>query len=122
MSELALELVKKCLETKDPYLDLGNCGLRDEDFAEGTPLDLELRKCVQLQAFVLSNEWGDGDDKKKSVNVGDKNFLNTLPPCLFSLTTLIELVCCGETDNKWGITDTFAIFFFSIPSIARPFL
>lgn len=56
MSKIALELIGKCLETQDPVLDLGNCGLTDKDFDPGAPIDKELRKCKHLQELVLSNE------------------------------------------------------------------
>ena len=34
MSKIALELIQKCLDTKNEYLELGNCSLRDADFIE----------------------------------------------------------------------------------------
>ncbi len=56
---LALDLIIKCFETKEPYLDLGRCGLTDEDFIAGSDLDLALRKCTHLEQLLLSNWWSD---------------------------------------------------------------
>ena len=58
MSKLAEKLIRKNLETKDPYLDLGNCDL------DGTEecLDL-LGECDHLDVLVFSDGWWDYDTK-----------------------------------------------------------
>jgi Leucine-rich repeat (LRR) protein len=97
MSTQAVLLIQKCLETKDPYLDLGNCGLTDYDFAEGSSVDILLRQCTHLETLVLSNG--------QSTNKGDQNRLNNHPPALPLLKTLSTLICAGSYENKWGIKD-----------------
>ena len=67
MNTLALKLITKCYETKDPYLDLGNCGLRDEDFAECSPLDIALGKCIRK---AYKDDWR---KKEKELNDLRKN-------------------------------------------------
>jgi internalin A len=110
MNAEAIALVQNCLNKKDPYLDLGRLGLRDEDFAEGTELDGLLRQCTHLETLVLSNRWWGWDDKREwmrhtSRNNGQPNQLNTHPPVLIYLTGLVTLMMAGEYDNKWGIAD-----------------
>jgi hypothetical protein len=39
-------------ENTRPILDLGRCGLTDDDFIEGSRLDLALRKCPHLEQFI----------------------------------------------------------------------
>lgn len=110
MNELALELTTKCYETKDPCLDLGNCGLRDEDFKEDTPLDIALRKCTHLEKLILSSAWQKWDEVEKkwkgknSQNKSGINYLNILPSSLLELPNLQELICCGYKE-LWGISD-----------------
>src|ERR1700749_4163727 len=94
MSELALELVKKCLEEKNLYLDLGNCRLADDDFKEGSSLDTALRRCGHLEKLNLSNGFR-GRIVGKTLRDGDENELNVLPPCVLTLTKLKQLICRG---------------------------
>ncbi len=51
MSELARRLIRENLASQNPYLDLGRCGLTDENFPE------ELGDCTHLETLVLANEW-----------------------------------------------------------------
>jgi internalin A len=53
MSELAIKLVKKCLETQDPYLNLENCNLEDVDFKEKSEVNEYLRKCEHVTTLSL---------------------------------------------------------------------
>ena len=111
MDTLALNLVNKCYETQDPHLELGRCGLRDEDFAVGSRLDIALRRCTHLEKFVLSDTWNEWNEKNKaqhgriSSNKGEFNFFSAHPPALLELTKLSNLVCAGNTDNRWKISD-----------------
>jgi Leucine-rich repeat (LRR) protein len=111
MNEAAIAIVQNCLDTKDPYLDLGMLGLTDEDFAEGTPLDALLRQCTHLQALILSNYWGQRDTngkykEHKSCNRGNHNKFSIHPPALFELNSLITLIIAGDYwGKKWGIKD-----------------
>lgn len=57
MSELALELVEKCLEFKMEYLDLSKCNLSDEDFRQHTLLRKVLDKCIHLKVLDISSNY-----------------------------------------------------------------
>ncbi len=110
MNQEAIAIVQKCLDTQDPYLDLGSLGLSDEDFAEGTELDGLLRQCSHLETLVLSNNWWqwDADGKWReyeSRNTGGRNHFATHPPALAKTSGLLTLVMAGEIGNKWGISD-----------------
>ena len=113
MSAQAIAIVEKCLETKDPYLDLGNCGLTDADFKKSSlfysgKLDTLLRKCDHITKLILSNKWEEWSNgkrqSKKSKNSGKPNVLNTHPPALLLLTTINCLACGGEEEGRWHIS------------------
>ena len=111
MDKLALDLTIKCFETQDPYLDLGMCGLTDEDFIVGSPLDLALRKCTHIEEFVLSNIWYDwksetgAREERHSVNNLSKNYFTIHPPAFEELHNLSSLTCGGDTYRPWLISD-----------------
>ncbi|UTA69064.1 leucine-rich repeat domain-containing protein [Emticicia sp. 21SJ11W-3] len=52
MSELALQLIEENKRTKEPFLDLGNCGLRGE-------LPKELSDCIWLERLNLGDYYYD---------------------------------------------------------------
>ena len=52
MSQLAEQLIEQSLITKDPYLDLGNCGLRGDE-----PCLARLADCTHLTTLIFSDEW-----------------------------------------------------------------
>ena len=52
MSELAHQLIAENLRTKDSYLDLGRCGLTDDNFPE------EIGALTHLEILVLSDNRG----------------------------------------------------------------
>ncbi|MFN0201183.1 MAG: COR domain-containing protein [Bacteroidia bacterium] len=106
MSQLALSLIQDCLRTQDPYLDLGCCGLTDALVAEGTEIDIALRKCTHLKTLILSNQWYDWEKYHwiNSQNTGEKNFFATHPPALPLLRGLEVLSFEGE-GNESGIKD-----------------
>jgi internalin A len=68
MSELALKLIAENKITKDPFLDLGNCGLVGR-------LPDELFDCVWLKKLNLGEYYRDKANQKwiNSVNEGEKN-------------------------------------------------
>ena len=110
MSRQANQLIKKCLETQDTYLDLGNCGLNDENTASGTEFDQLLGQCTHLETLILSSEWYDWDMEngftaKESANKGNPNRFAAHPSALEQLAGLKKLVCAGHHNNKWGITN-----------------
>jgi len=100
----ALELIQDNLQTKNPYLDLGKCGLN------GTEPELQLlEQCTHLETLVFSNEWWEFDEEKKeytvkySRNEGELNKLTQIPSCLPK--SLQKLVLTGNWGNEWLITD-----------------
>src|SRR5476651_399533 len=101
MSELALELIKRCLETKDPYLDLGRCGLTDRDFFEGSLLDDVLRQCRHLEALILSDKDNvEGGNKQiTKPGKGKMNRFNAIPVSVSTLKNLKTLVIGGYLDS-----------------------
>lgn len=88
---LASQLIKKNLEERNPYLDLGNCGLSNLDDIP------ELFDCVHLETLVLSDGWREYENggwvRKESQNKGDANKLNTLSSKIKRLKNLNKLVC-----------------------------
>lgn len=57
MSELALQLIAENQRTKNPFLDLGNCGLEDDDFISDTIISESLLKCKHIESINLANRW-----------------------------------------------------------------
>lgn len=99
MSQQALDLIKENIRTKNPVLDLGNCGLT-ELYPE--LLD-ELAKTEEwLEELILSNGWRDIETGiwKFTQNNGKPNYLPRLPSSLPSFTQLQILVAAdlGFTD------------------------
>ena len=110
MSELALKLIEENLRTKNTRLELGYCDLNDENTAAGTPFDLALRQCTHLQTLIFNNTWSELNEideivVRTSYNSGSKNGFDTPPPALSALTGLRNLICAGDYDNRWGITN-----------------
>jgi Leucine-rich repeat (LRR) protein len=100
----AYQLIQENLRTKNPYLDLGNCGL------DGTEPELELlAECTHLETLIFSNEWWEFDDDKKesvfkhSQNQGKKNNLFELTP--FFPSNLKKLILAGDFGNNWKINN-----------------
>ena len=103
MSESAKELIEKNLATKEPYLELGNCGL------DGTEecLDL-LGECDHLKKLVFSNSWYDAGrngnwENQQSKNKGQANKLKQIPRYLPK--NLDCLITIGERGIPWEISD-----------------
>ncbi|MEO0584767.1 MAG: hypothetical protein AAF135_21325, partial [Bacteroidota bacterium] len=92
MSELARRLITENLKTKDPYLDLGNCDLTDDNFPEEI-----LQLADHLKVLILASEWYEYNAekaewvKKESQNGGVGNRLNKIPEALKSLYHLQSL-------------------------------
>ncbi len=104
MSELALQLIKQNKQTRNPVLDLGNCGL--------THLPDEIGDCTWLETLILSNRWQEYDEEQKkwvekiSQNKGEKNRLRALPARLALLKGLKKLFI-GDEFNPWSLSDLF---------------
>jgi small GTP-binding protein len=107
--EQARQLVKECLTTQNPYLDLGNCGLTDLGQLP------ELFECTHLETLILSNTWYDFVEKKKkqSQNRGPHNQITKLTNGFLHLQNLQTLKMGGYHynfgfiyyTNKWHIAD-----------------
>ncbi len=98
----ARKLIKQCLETSNPYLELGHCGITDLN-------DLpELFECTHLETLILSNCWWDLEGRKntESHNKGRLNQLSSIPLEIVKLKNLLKLKINGEIGHKWKITDT----------------
>ncbi len=97
----ARALIKECQKIKNPYLDLGNCGITDLN-------DLpELFECTHLETLILSNNWWDVNKRKwiQSSNTGPKNKIDSITAEVSNLKTLMTLFLGGEWDNEWIISD-----------------
>lgn len=102
MSELALQLIAENKKTKNPYLDLGLCGLTD--------LPEELLKCTWLEVLILSYHWWDSDGGvqrrafKNSQNSGSGNRLRSIVG-IENLLRLKKLIISADKGDDWGIAD-----------------
>ena len=99
MSQPALDLIKENIRTKNPKLDLGNCGVT-ELYPE---LLAELAKTGEwLEELIWSNGWWDFEtgDRKYSQNQGKEKWLHQLPPTLppFPLLRVLIAASLGFTD------------------------
>jgi internalin A len=94
MSQQALQRIAENIRTKNPVLDLGNCGLT-ELYPE---LLAELAKTGEwLEELILSNYWWgfEAVERKNSQNKGEQNRLPRLPPTLPTFPLLRVLVASG---------------------------
>lgn len=100
MSELARKLIEENLKTKNPYLDLGNCGL------DGTEEILELlAECEHLETLIFSNDWWNGkkEYREDSQNSGKQNKLYRTP--IHLPKNLHNLIIAGGQTNQWSINN-----------------
>jgi len=101
----AKKLVKKCLDTQNPYLDLGNCGITD---LKELP---ELFECTHLETLIFSNVWSDGKKSKESSNIGMDNMIISITKEISNFKKLKNLIIAGGRkydtyfQTKWNITD-----------------
>lgn len=96
----AKRLIKECFESKNPYLELGNCGIND---LNNLP---ELFMCRHLKVLVLSNRWWDQNSYtwKKSQNHGYQNIISFIPKKIQRLQSLHTLIIAGDTSTSWRIS------------------
>jgi len=104
-NELAIGIVKKCFDKKWKTLDLGKCGLVDEDLIEGSYLSYLLGNCTHIETLILSNHWISDESLglKESKNNGKGNKLNRIPTFISLLKGLGTLICSGDSKTHWGI-------------------
>ena len=96
----ARKLIKDSLNTQNPYLDLGRCGITD---LKELP---ELFDCTHLEALILSNEWYDENGyESESNNKGKYNKISSIPEEISNLKRLTALNLGGTYDNRLEITD-----------------
>jgi internalin A len=99
----AKELIAECQLSRDPYLDLGNCGIKD---IGDIP---ELFDCVHLETLILSSQWWDfenGGDVIMSKNSLDRNVdvdIEAISSEMERLKKLKKLVIKGGANNIKGI-------------------
>jgi GTPase SAR1 family protein len=104
----ACDIIEKCFLAKNPILDLGNCGLVDDDFIQGGTLDRYLQSCDHITTFILSSEWhefGPSYKREKSSNIGTGNKITKIPDCVASFSLLQSIICCGTQSAPWSIKD-----------------
>lgn len=110
MFELATQLIAENIKTNNPYLDLGNCGLK------GTEEELykPLRNTTHLETLTFSSEWWEYDKRindfmpKYSQNTENSNQLEKIPDNL--PPNLKRLLLAANTQGAyWAITDFSSI-------------
>src|SRR5262245_5523676 len=94
MSDLAQQLIAENKRTRDPFLDLGNCGLSE--------VPAEVGELNWLESLSLADEWHEwgenGIGEKKSRKTGGKNkHLLDLGP-LIRLTRLQSIIVAKIVD------------------------
>jgi internalin A len=97
MSELAQKLIAENKRTKNPRLDLGNCGLRE--------FPMEVLELGHLEWLNLRSSWWDYEKsgETRSANSGERNTLAFIPD-LGALTQLqVVLIGGGEYFSKWPL-------------------
>lgn len=103
VNERAVALVENCLKSKSTTLDLGDCGLTEFDFEEGSVLATQLKQCVQLKTLILANSQ---NVFAKDAPAGKKrNSFKNLPAIISSLSGLTDLICCGDPNLPYKISD-----------------
>ncbi|HKR04670.1 MAG TPA: leucine-rich repeat domain-containing protein, partial [Bacteroidia bacterium] len=93
------QIIKKNLETKNPYLELGNCYINDlNDFPE-------LFECTHLETLILSNEWRNFErgGMNYSKNQGYFNNISFIPHQITNLINLSTLIIAGDMSSEVGI-------------------
>ena len=98
---VAIYLINQNKKTKAPFLDLGNCGLRE--------IPEELGECTHLEELSLGEgrfvtESGETRWERTS-NEGKKNNISSLPNSFSSLKNLEKLWIIGDADNNYALKD-----------------
>lgn len=101
MNQQALELVKICLKTKNPNLDIGDCELTDEDFLHTDALVNLLRQCKHLKAlYIYSNRISRIKGLENLLNLTTLDLSNNLLEDLSGLRGLNNLTALNLSYNK----------------------
>jgi len=91
----AKKLIKDCLETQNPSLNLGNYGITDL-----TELP-ELFECTHLETLILSSFWWDGCVFVESNNKeGRRNHISTIPDGIVRLKKLTKFYFGGVFQDR----------------------
>src|SRR5437868_7794674 len=103
MKSFAEGLIKKNIETKDLFLDLGSCGLTDT-----SPELLLLANCTHLQQLNLGTEFliAKMEAFRATKNNLDENIFSTIPPNLPSSLESLSISSCNlsKIDNLDHLT------------------
>ncbi|TAE14202.1 MAG: hypothetical protein EAZ95_10290, partial [Bacteroidetes bacterium] len=109
----AEKLIRENLETKNPYLDLGNCGL------DGTEPELELlAECEHLETLVFSNFWWEFNIEKrkriknKTQNKGLNNALYKIPNLPEKIQKLV--LFNQKIGNAYALSDLNSLTYLDI--------
>lgn len=99
MSKLAERLIKENQRSREPLLDLGNCGL------DGTEAVLEsLEACAHLEVLNFADRWAgayfEGKSLLFSANEGPANRLRCLPA---GLPPQLQVLIASNGENRGGI-------------------
>jgi hypothetical protein len=91
----AHSLIKECLETKKPYLDLSNCGIDDLDMLP------ELFECTYLETLILSDTLLEiNSNESKLSNRGKLNTFDRIPSKIEGLKNLKKLCISGRQQGE----------------------
>ncbi|WP_299463033.1 COR domain-containing protein [uncultured Microscilla sp.] len=104
MNNLAKRLIEENLRTKNPVLDLGNCGL------DGTePLLERLEECNHLETLILGNSWFEDVSQISTFeftqNTDNDDYPNNLRQLPLLLPKNLKRLVAGCIVEKWGIQD-----------------
>jgi len=97
------KLIQDCIDEHATYLDIGKCGLRDEDLVEGSLLGNLLAQCTHLETLILSNLRNENNKVIASQNKFEYNTFEKPIYVISNLTSLKKLVCCGNLGSIWRI-------------------
>lgn len=94
MNDLVKQILEDNKKTKNPYLDLGRCGL--------TEIPKEVFSYNWIETLILSNSYWDYDKllRSESANKGPKNFIVDIPAAISKLNNLKHLKIGSDWQNS----------------------
>lgn len=98
MSELALRLIAENKKTREPFLDLGNCGL--------TEVPEEIGELIWLEELSFASAWWDENEVlRESKNTGPSNNIARLPSSFACLQSLKHLYLNDDFNETFDLDD-----------------
>jgi hypothetical protein len=98
MSELALRLIAENEKTREPFLDLGNCGLIE--------VPEEIGELTWLEELSFASRWRDENGvEHESTNTGPSNNMARLPSSFARLRSLKRLYLNGVYYKTFDLDD-----------------